>query len=329
MSIDLSTLAEAPRVLIEVPLKPVQGTRFQPTGFPDLGAATFKSVQTNGENQAIEVDSLIVESAQSMANRLENVCWNEGAEDLEEPLQGLPYVRSTLPDGTITNSILESHRLNSPYIANSKEFEKIKEEIGFVKDQPFNRRKLAAALLKYDPSSLVHGVFLEKVGGVVRLPRMLSSFIEAHDIKVATSGGVKFDRVQPVSTEKGEEEKVKYGKAKEGFGNVPFHRDEYTGQITAYFNLDLTLLRGYGFNEAANRLLILYSLYKIQKFLQEGLRLRTACDLTTVGDVQVTQPEAFELPSLEKLKEALPESIAAVADQFVTPAVTDLQYQKK
>jgi CRISPR-associated protein Csb1 len=302
----------------------VQGTRFQPTGFPDLGAATFKAVKTNGNGQTEEVESLLVESAQSMANRLETVCWDEGADDLAAPLQGLPYVKSTLPDGTVTNSILEAHRLNSPYIVTSKEFDAIKQDIGFVQNQPFNRRKLAAALFKYDPCSLVHGIFLEKVGGVVRLPRVLSGFIEAHNVQVASSGGVKFDRVQPASGENSE-----YGKAKDGYGNVPFHRDEFTGEIRAYFNVDLTLLRAYGLGDAANELLLLLCLFKIQQFLHEGLRLRTACDLAVQGAIQVTHPKDYSLPCLEDLKSALPRSIKAASKQFVQPPVTNVKYDKK
>ncbi|NQT12971.1 MAG: type I-U CRISPR-associated protein Cas7, partial [Planctomycetes bacterium] len=86
MPLDLSALEGAPRLLIEVPLKPVQGSRFQPTGFPDLGAATYSGVrQENGK--AVTVDSLLVESAQSMANRLEIVCWNEAGGDLVESLE--------------------------------------------------------------------------------------------------------------------------------------------------------------------------------------------------------------------------------------------------
>ena len=37
MSIDLTPLANEPRLLLEVQLRPIQGTRFQPTGFPNLG----------------------------------------------------------------------------------------------------------------------------------------------------------------------------------------------------------------------------------------------------------------------------------------------------
>ncbi len=46
MSIDLSTLSKMPRLLFEIPLKPLQGQRFQPTGFPGLGAATYQTGPT-------------------------------------------------------------------------------------------------------------------------------------------------------------------------------------------------------------------------------------------------------------------------------------------
>ena len=43
MSIDLDPLASATRVLFSIELKPLQGDRFQPTGFPSLGAATYQT----------------------------------------------------------------------------------------------------------------------------------------------------------------------------------------------------------------------------------------------------------------------------------------------
>jgi len=63
MKLDL--LKNSHRLLIEADFSPIQGTRFQPTGFPDLGAAQYQSV--DGDSM------LLVESAQSMANRLEEV----------------------------------------------------------------------------------------------------------------------------------------------------------------------------------------------------------------------------------------------------------------
>jgi len=303
---DFETIKDEPRLLVEVPLRPIQGTRFQPTGFPDLGAATY--------NMADGKEMLLLESAQSMANRMETVCWDESNNDLVESLNGIPYVRSKLSNGIETNTILEAHRLNSEYIYNSQGFEKIKEEIGFEKDQPFDRRKLAKVLMKYDLNSLIHGIFLEKVGGIVRIPRSLSGFVEAEDVTLAPSGGVKFNRVEPG--------------LKEGKGNVIFHRDEYTGKITAYFNLDISQIKGYGLGEDAENLLIAIAMYKIRKVLDNGLRFRTACDLEVDGDVMVKKPGGFKLPETSELESMLPDLISKARDYFAEPPVTEVTYKK-
>jgi CRISPR-associated protein Csb1 len=81
---NLASLLAHPRLLIEVDLAPIAGTRFQPTGFPDLQAATYQSADGK--------EMLLVESAQSMANRLEAVCWDEADEKPVAALDGLPYV---------------------------------------------------------------------------------------------------------------------------------------------------------------------------------------------------------------------------------------------
>src|SRR5438045_2223228 len=118
MPVDFAKLSVGPRVLIEAALKPVAGTRIQPTGFPDLGPATYDAPGENGST----VPTLLVESAQSMANRLEAVCWDEAADDIAPELKGLPFVKVNLAglgDGAYTtSSLLEFHRLNSPYIMN-------------------------------------------------------------------------------------------------------------------------------------------------------------------------------------------------------------------
>ena len=127
------------------------------------------------------------------------------------------------------------------------------------------------------------------------------------------------------------------GGASEGYGNVPFSRDEYSAEkITAYFNLDLAQIRAFGLGEEVERLLIALSLFKIRKFLATGLRLRTACDLA-LGKINVTCPEqGFTLPELSKLEEDLPSLIAAVAEpttvdgqeqnQFANPAITEVNW---
>ena len=73
MSLDLSALANVPRLLLRAKLNPLQGTRFQPTGFPEIGAAQYEGPDGT--------PTLLVESAQSMANRMEAVCWDTVADD--------------------------------------------------------------------------------------------------------------------------------------------------------------------------------------------------------------------------------------------------------
>jgi CRISPR-associated protein Csb1 len=320
MPLDLTPLDAAPRLLIEARLKPVQGHRFQPTGFPNLGAATYKT--------PAGTDMLLVESAQSVANRLEAVCWDDVSDDWVEPLRGLPVVK--VIDGnetTLTNSVLEAHRLNSPYIANSAWFDDMKREIGYDEKaaRPIDMRgKVYPVLLKYDPNSLLHGVFLEKIAGVIRTPRALSGFVEAENVATASSGGVKNDRVDATGKSAG-------GGAKEGYGNVPFARDEFTAEtIIAYFNLDLTQIRAFGLGAGAERLLTALALFKVRKFLAEGLRLRTACDLDLVT-LDVTRPKDFGVPELSDLEAALPELIAAVAakGQFANPKITTVTWTPK
>ena len=315
MSLNLSALASQPRLLLEVPLKPLQGSRFQPTGFPDLGAATYEHNQ---------VSMLLVESAQSMANRLEAVCWDEAADDLVTPLRGLPYVKVVSASKIATNSILESHRINSPYILEGTDksfFDKLKVELGAMTTGRVDLKLLATVLLKYDANALVHGVFLAKkelAGGRLRLPRMLSAFIEAEEVSVVASGGVKKDEVDPS------------GDTKKGFGHVPFHREEFTAtKITAFFNIDLAQLRGYGLSKEAETLLTALSLYKIQKVLRDGLRLRTACDLEPSGAVVIKRPETgFTLPSIAELEKELPVLIKAASASFASPVVTEVKYTK-
>ncbi|MDA7951398.1 MAG: type I-U CRISPR-associated RAMP protein Csb1/Cas7u [Pirellulaceae bacterium] len=328
MSLDFSDLENEPRLLLEVPLKPLQGSRFQPTGFPDLGAATFNGVR-NGSGPADHIDSLLVESAQSMANRLEEVCWDKGSigqedDDVVAPLQGISYVRVQADGKTITTSIQESHRLASPYILEGSDktfFNLLKEQLGAQETGRVDIQLLAKTLLHYDVNSLVHGVFLAKkelAGGRLRLPRALSSFIEADDVKVAESGGVKLDEHDPK------------GPSAKGFGHVPFHREEYTAKkITAYFNLDLAQIRGYGLGKKVEDLLIGISIFKIQRFLKEGLRLRTACDFEVVSeDNWAKRPSSFTLPTLESLEAEIPQLIKACSDLFANPSVTNVNYKK-
>jgi CRISPR-associated protein Csb1 len=310
MSIDLSPLDQVQRLLFEIPLVPLQGHRFQPTGFPGLGAATFQT--SNGT-------CLLVESAQSMANRLELTCWDEPNQGLKADLDGLSHVRVMRNGGFLTDTILESHRLNSPYLLENSDksfLDKLKGELGVSETGPIDRRKLAQALLKYDIGSLLHGVFLAKkdlAGGRLRVARALSAFIEADGVRIAASGGVKNDHVNPS------------GETKTGFGNVPFARDEFTAErITLYANIDLGQIRGYGLGTEVERLLVLLALYKLRALIDSNLRLRTACDLCAADTtIAATSPKDFDLPPLADLTEALR---PVIADCKPRMTVTEVAY---
>jgi CRISPR-associated protein Csb1 len=317
MSIDFSALQTAPRLLIEADLQPLQGARFQPTGFPDLGAAVYDG--PNGKRL------LLVESAQSMANRLETVCWNTVDDDWVEPLKNLPLVKVVDKQGKpLTNTVLEAHRLNSPYILEGKDtsvFDMLKKELTDMDEGPVDIRKLAAVVLKYDSNALLHGIFLAKsqlAGGRLRLPRVLSAFIEAEDVNLAQSGGVKNDHVNPS------------GDTVKGFGNVPYSRDDYTApKISAFFNIDLAQIRGFGLGQSVEQLLVALALYKIRRFLDDGLRLRTACDLEAC-QLTLTRPQSWTLPARADLEAALPGLIEKVAQEnrFAEPRVTVVRWEK-
>lgn len=313
---NLEPLKDQPRLLLKAVLQPIQGTRFQPAGFPDLGAATYEG--PDGKKM------LLVESAQSMANRLEAVCWDTVADDWVPTLKGLPVVKVKDKAGKpLTNSVLEAHRLNSPYILEGKDktfLSTLQKELAIAEKGIVDIRKLTATLLKYDTNALLHGVFLAKkeiAGGRMRLPRSLTAFMEAEGVTVAASGGVKNDAVNPS------------GDTAKGFGNVPFHREEYCGSIAAFFNLDLALIRGFGLGADVEAMLIAIALFKILRLLRDGLRLRTACDLEVVGDLILQRPQGFVVPSLDEVEKALPGLIKKVAggDLFANPRETCLTFE--
>jgi CRISPR-associated protein Csb1 len=311
---NFKSLKDQPRLLIEAELIPMQGTRFQPTGFPDLGAATYQ-LPTD------KTQMLLLESSQSVANRLESCIWDEANQSVVAPLEGISYVVVQQGDRVLTNSLLEAHRLNSFYILEGEDksfFNQLKQELNVAEGTPVDFHQLAVVLAKYDINSLLHGIFLAKkeiAGGRFKLARALSGFIEAYNVSTVSSGGVKNDRVNPAA------------EAKKGGGNIPYHREEFTAEkITAYFSLDLMQIRGYRLRSEVEDLLIAIAIWKVQRFLEQGLRLRTACDLEVVS-LSVERPNGFELPGHTELTNALPGLVKAAASAFASPVVTVVQYQ--
>ena len=321
--IDWTKLEQTPRILLEAELSPAQGGRFQPTGFADLGAAQYQ--RPNEDGSASEM--LLVESAQSVANRLERAGLDGDGPDIAPELRGLPYVAATL-DGVDpkvrTSSLVEAHRLGSPYFLHNKQFkETLAKEMKYNAKRPLDWKAIYSTLFRYDANSLLHGVFLSLLeGGRVRAPRAVTGFIEAEDVKKVISGGVKNSPVDP----KGELQVADAESGEKGvYSNVPYSRIEFTARrIRAYFNLDVALIRGYGLTKEAERLLIALALLKIRRFLSAHLRLRTACDFRLVGDVRATAPAGLTVADEATLLTAAQDGIRSCKALFHDPAVTEL-----
>jgi CRISPR-associated protein Csb1 len=274
----------APRTVLTVELVPLTGSRLQPTGFPDLGAAEFET----GDGQK----ALIVESAQSMANRLEATTWDEAQADQPGQLATLPYVRIVDPEQVfLSSSRLEAHRLASAYIMEGKvdgvPGEKwLEGQLGLVKGRPLDYRAVARTCFRLDPLSLIHGVFFARKPWPwqPKIARAVTSFIEAYNVRPVVSGGVKRDFVINEAAP---------GDTARGFGTVPHHRVEYTAErITAYFTTDHAQFRSYGLSEPATALLEAIADFEIARLLDGGLRLRTACDLRVKSVEEGERPDA-------------------------------------
>ena len=269
------------RTVLKVELEPLAGSLFQPTGFPDLGAAEF------GDGQ------LLVESAQSMANWLESTTWDVARNDQVAELNVLPYVRVVSSEGAfLSSSRLEAHRLASAYIMDgrvdgSEGRDWLAQRFGLLKGRPLDNRALARACFGLDPVSLVHGAFFAqpKWPWQPKIARAVTAFIEASGVNPVVSGGVKRDVV---------DSEGKGGRTAEGYGTVPHHRVEYTAkEIIAYFTIDHEQFRSYGLSEPATALLEALAEFEIGTLLDHGLRLRTRCDLV-VKEIEGAKPDSAD-----------------------------------
>lgn len=294
---------------LDVRLQPLAGARFQPTGFPDVGAALFqRPIGTDGWQEC-----LLLESAQSMANHLEGTAWDEGAQAPAPAFAGLPYVRVVSAEGSfLTSSRTEPHRLAAGFVKDSSiggvnMREEIRTRLGLRDDAPLAPRDIARAVFALDPMCLVHGVFFAESAkvwpGQPKVARALTSFVEAHDVRPAVSGGVKRDDVRHTVADT--------GGAAEGYGFVPFHRTEYVArEIVASFALDLDQLASYGLPEPATALLATAARWEVRTLLDRGFRPRTACDLAVVDPAAVDAV----LPSRDELTREVAGLVACCQD---------------
>lgn len=328
MTASTTTTTTSSRRLYKVELEPALGSRFQPTGFPDIGAAEF---QRPDPKRGEPVKALIVESAQSMANRLEGQAWDPAAQRPVALLDGLPYVRVVDQNGEyVTSSRTEAHRLASPFVKQAtldgeSVLEVIKDRLALADDTSLSPTQIARAVMALDPLCLMHGVFFadEKWPGQPKIARAITGFIEAEGVVPVHSGGVKRDHVRHGN--------VTGGGSKEGFGSIPYHRTEYVADsITAYFSIDLAQIRSYGLGEAATDLLDTIARWEIRSFLDSGMRLRTACDLALADEGAPVQERSGEtLPGSQELAERIAALIPQCKDLFGDGAPLDVVWERK
>lgn len=265
----------------------------QPTGFPDIGACLF--TDKDGARRCL------VESEQSMTNRLEAVCMTDAGEWIDK-WQSLPLIRVTdKEENLLATNLTEPHRIASSYIlegkSNSKKFQDVLwPAIGIVgsgdtEKFPLNgRTRLDKTLFAVDPAALLHGFqFIQTKFVGLRQPRILHARLEATlaGDEEMNYGMVKVDSIEPESAaEKG---------ANKGQSIAPKSRVIWK-DITATFELDLLSLKSLHIEEEHKKFLLRLALWKIGAFLSDypafdarsrqilpALRLRSDCHLRSTG----------------------------------------------
>lgn len=284
-------------LILTATLEPIVGDRFQPAGFPEIGHVMYKAPREDGSTENV----CIVDSAASMANHLESVC-QRGAHDLDlvEDLHGMPYIRCVtgalnddkLPSDNrevVATSLTEGHRIASSYFLDGV----LLNENGAKADTTFEGDLVAKfgialpgsskahpppdkwwsvfkTIFEVDPNSLVHGVLFPK--WQIKIPRALTSHLEAFGASRVDRSGVKFDRLGKTTS-----------------GQPIFAVDDATaGSIRATFVLDVSLIRSFGrpkgnstrgLSEKQQEFVVALALWKIQKLLESPFRFRSGCHL--------------------------------------------------
>lgn len=330
-------LLEHDRVIIEASLTLANGNFFQPTGFPDIGACVF--VDKAGRRRCL------VESEQSMANRLEAVCMQPPG-TWRAPFAGkLPILRvSDASGGLLATNLTEPHRLSSSYVLEgtlgngSKLQDVLRDRLGVSTDGkrwPLDKRsELSRVVFALDPAAMLHGFqFMQWSAVGLRQQRLLHARMEAvlaGDTDVHY-GMVKVDAIEPESSSQ------KMGNK----GQSIAHKARLVpDSISATFEIDVLGLRERRLvaedtkaNSAAQKFLLALALWKIRQFLadqpafdartgqvERSLRLRSDCSLMCSGvayrtqsnggaygpDVPVTLDELVRIDAKENRVDVLP-----------------------
>lgn len=284
------TLYGQDRVAITASLELASGRFLQPTGFPDIDACIYRDKE--GRRWCL------VESEQSMSNRLEAVCMKSPGVWVDD-LEGPPLVVVKNKDGDLlTTNLTEPHRIASSYILDGKcagntddmraLFER---KLGLRNGGDFwpldKRKDLEELVFALDPAALLHGFqFVQWKFVGLRQTRLLHVRLEAElaDDPEVHYGMVKWDAIEPESTR---EERANKGQSIAAKSRI------VPKNITATFEIDVLGLKSLALEDDRKRFLLGLALWKIGAFLANkpsfdprsrstgpSLRLRADCYLT-------------------------------------------------
>lgn len=311
----LDTLYGTEWVLITARLELTNGRFLQPTGFPDIGACIYRD--KDGKRWCL------VESEQSMANRLEAVCMRDPGVWVDD-LKHLPVVAVyDANDALLTTNLCEPHRVASSYVLEGKTDSRktlkdvFKEALGLVdggNSWPMGKRvELEKLVFALDPGALLHGFqFVQWKFVGLRQTRLLHGRLEAElaDEPEVHYGMVKWDAIEPEATRQERANKGQSIAAKSRI--VP-------KEITASFEIDVLGLRSLALDETQKKFLLGLALWKIGAFLANrlafdprsrqslpSLRLRADCYLRCTSVSCKADSEDGETTPDELMK-ALPE----------------------
>lgn len=281
------------RILVTAELEPSnEGALIQPTGFPDLGPVLYPDPR--GKDGLI----CLIESEASMANRLEEVCFdNKYTGSLKDAFTGLPYLKAETKKEFTTASTIDGHRFASDFLAKGKAkfsqngsettlADHIKTTLAMTdggKSMPVaNIPNVFPLVIGLDPMSLIHGFQISNdqikfVG--LRLPRALSASIVGFECNRVTVPGVKFN----------------VGQVDSDSGQAIFQKARITAKkIEARFSIDVGLLASLRLDSVGTnnqtgehqsprlQLLLAIALWKVAAFLdllKHEFSLRTECKL--------------------------------------------------
>jgi len=325
----LDQLYAEDRVAITASLKLTNGQFLQPTGFPDIDACIYRDKE--GRRWCL------VESEQSMSNRLEAVCMKSQGVWADD-LTGLPLiaVKNQAGDLLATN-LTEPHRLASSYILDGKRANSAADmralfegKLGLRNGGDFwpldKRADLEQLVFALDPAALLHGFqFVQWKFVGLRQTRLIHARLEAElaDEPEVHYGMVKWDAIEPESTRE--------ERANKGQSIAPKSRI-VPKNITATFEIDVLGLKSLSLEEDRKKFLLGLALWKIGAFLANkpsfdprsrstgpSLRLRADCYLTCDEPISWSGNSSTGTTTATQLMGAKPTGLGQAEGPYFTP----------